>query len=248
MSGSNRTVVIAAAALALMWVADAHAQASEIHRHLPEVRGYALVGAVSHDLGGINTALAGQEFESLDETVASLGGGIHVLLGRWIVGAEGFGLFPRESTRAGDAWRARLMGGGGVFNVGYVMVQAGGVTLYPIVGIGGGGLTLQMEDRSFPTFDEVLADPGRSSIMTTMSMIVQPAIGVDHLIPFGREVEGVVPGLLLGIRFGYTFTPLNSDWYRHRSRIPGGPSQGMEGGFVRIMIGGGHRPPTRPER
>jgi len=206
----------------------------------PEVRGYLLIGGVGLDLDGINGSLGAQGFSEIGGETFSMGGGGHVLLGRWLLGAEGFGLFPRESDTPGGEWQARISGGGGLVNVGYTVVRAGGTSVYPMLGIGAGGLTLQMTEQGRPTFDDVMASPGRGSTLTRVAMLVQPAVGLDHLVRV-REVDGMLAGVVVGVRAGYTFSPVTSPWYLDTMRLAGSPDQGMEGAFVRVMIGGGTR-------
>jgi len=209
----------------------------------PDAQGYLLAGGMRVDLDGLNAALGARGFEELASDMATVGGGGHVTLGRWVLGGEGVGLVPRESDNAGRTWRARVSGGSGVFNVGYLVVRSGGTSLYPLAGIGAGAVVLQMVERSSPTFDDVIDNPGRESTITQVVMLLQPALALDHFVPV-RRVDGVDAGVLVGIRAGYTFTPVTSDFYLDQVRLPGGPEQGMEGPFVRVVIGGGTRRPA----
>lgn len=240
MMNTNMRLIAAAATLAIVAFGARPALAQNTGFTGPEVRGYLMVGGVGFDLDGLNVALRGRGFEEVSGNMVSIGGGGHVLLGRWIVGGEGFGLMPRESdTQSGD-WRARVSGGGGVVNLGYTVIRVGGTSVYPLIGVGAGALSLEMSERSSPTFDQVMANPGRGSSLTQVTMLVQPAIGLDHFVPVGNA-DGVLAGFVVGIRAGYTFAPTTSDWYLDTMRIPGGPTQGMEGAFLRVVIGGGAR-------
>lgn len=230
---------LAALAMAL-GAATASAQAPGLR---PDAQGYLLAGGMRVDLDGLNGALAGRAFDEVASDMATMGGGGHITLGRWVLGGEGFGLLPREADNAARTWRARVTGGGGVLNVGYLVVRSGGTSLYPLAGIGVGAVALQMVERSNPTFEDVIANPGRESTMTQVVMLLQPALALDHFITV-RNVEGVNAGVLLGIRAGYTFTPATSDFYLDQTRLPGGPDQGLQGPFVRVVIGGGTRRPA----
>ncbi len=241
----NRRLIAAAVTLAAVTFAAATfgaapALAQDSGVGGPEARAYLMVGGVGFDLDGINGALAGRGFDEVSGNMVSVGGGGHVVLGRWIVGGEGFGLMPRESdTPAGD-WGARVSGGGGLVNLGFTAVRVGGTSIYPLIGVGAGALSLEMSERTSPTFDQVMANPGRGSSLTQVTMLVQPAIGLDHFVPVGTA-DGFLAGFVVGVRAGYTFAPTTSDWYLDTMRLPGGPKQGMEGAFVRVMIGGGTR-------
>jgi hypothetical protein len=237
----NRTVWVTALATALVCSAAADlAEAQAARRHvLPEARGYFTIGGVDLDLAALNESLARRYFEELDGTMLSLGGGGHVFLGHWLLGFEGFGLVPRAADTAARDWRARLTGGAALLNVGYAVARTGGTSVYPMVGLGGGGWMLELTQRAAPTFDDIIANPARGSSLTQMAMLVQPALGVDHFVAVGAP--GLRGGLILGLRAGYTFSPFTSDWFLDTIPLPGGPGQGMEGPFVRFVIGGGTR-------
>lgn len=243
MMDNNGRITVMAAALTLVLTAGAAEAQVTGDPPPPESQGYMLIGGMSLDMDGLNRSLGAQGFGDLEGETLSIGAGGHVLFGRWVLGAEGFGLFPREAEAAGGDWIARVSGGGGVVNTGYAVLRTRQTSVYPMLGLGAGALTLELSESGTPTFDQVLADPRRGSTLNRVLMIVQPAVGLDHFVPAG-EVDGMLAGVLLGVRIGYTFTPLTSDWYLDTARLAGSPEQGMEGAFIRIVIGGGSRRAT----
>ena len=103
----------------------------------------------------------------------SNGGGGHVIANRWVLGGEGHGVFG-----PGNA------GGFGFVNLGYAVVMTDLLVLYPLLGVGGGSLTRE------------------ASPSVSRCGLLNPAVGVDLMIP----ILGDVGGLQLGLRGGYTFT------------------------------------------
>jgi hypothetical protein len=243
MMDIHRRLPVVATALTLLLTAGGAAAQAGGDSLPPESQGYMLIGGVSLDMDGLNTSLGARGFGELEGEMLSIGGGGHVLFGRWILGAEGFGLLPREAENAAGSWRARVSGGGGVVNAGYAVVRTERTSIYPMLGLGGGALTLELNEIGTPTFDDVLDDPRRGSTLNRVLMIVQPAVGIDHFIPAG-EVDGMLAGAVVGVRVGYTFSPFTSDWYLDTARLAGSPDQGMEGAFIRVVIGGGSRRAT----
>lgn len=228
-----------AIALAMMIAAPASAQDART-TVAPRGQGYAMVGGLGLDLGPINGALAAEGYGPLDDRMLAVGGGGHVTLGNWILGGEGFFLVPRSTERPTGSRSARLTGGGGLLNAGYTVVRAGRTAVYPMIGIGGGGIELALDGTPPASFGGVVADPAQDANVERYMLLLRPAVGIDHLVPLG-ELGGRTGGLLVGVRAGYLFTPAATDWYSSDSTLTGGPDQRLDGWFIRVTIGGGSR-------
>ena len=131
-------------------------------------------GGMGYFMGGV-----GMLSESGRNTIIySVGGGGHSLKNRLVIGGEGHSSFGPDNA-----------GGYGFFDIGYSIYSTDVIVLYPLVGIGGGAMTRDM-------------DPSVSKCA-----LLNPAIGVDYLIY--RKNRG---GMLLGLRVGYTFTVYSNTW------------------------------------
>ena len=107
-----------------------------------------------------------------------------------------------------------------------------------LVGLGGGQLNLKMTDLSGPSFEDVLTNPGRSAELSTAGFLIDLGVSVD--VVAGRvHHHGGRGGALLGVRAGYILAPVKGDWQLADGDITGGPRMGMEGAYVRAMLGFG---------
>lgn len=61
---------------------------------------------------------------------------------------------------------------------------------------------------------------------------------MDYLLKFAEDETGK-GGMLLGLRAGYTFSPVKSGWNMDDLEISGAPKIGITDPFIRLMIGGG---------
>lgn len=201
-------------------------------------------GYMKLDLAELNATLAAAGYPALQDGLATLGGGGFGMKGRFLLGGEGHALIGSEETTADGATQVELGGGYGLFRVGYLAYTIEGLDVYPMIGIGGGGMSLSLVDRSAPTFGEVLADPRRSSKLSTSSFLLDASVAAHYR--FAVEESAPQPaeeddpgGVLVGVQTGYTFAPGSSSWNLDViNTVAGGPDLSMEAFYVRITIGG----------
>jgi hypothetical protein len=118
------------------------------------------------------------------------------------------------------------------------------VHVYPLVGVGGGGVQRKIAEGGVLNFDQVLANVPRSARVTKGAFLAQVGTGADRLFVLrtrernGRHEEG---GLVLGVRAGYVFAPAQGQWVLEGTRVGNGPDVGLSGPYVHFMIGGGGR-------
>jgi len=199
-------------------------------------RGYVMMGTSMLDIDELNTSLSNAGYSELSDNFFTLGGGGHAIINRIIIGGEGHGLMADETTTGN--YTVSLTGGYGLVNVGYLIFSRGGFHLYPLLGIGGGAIDLKIHEREAPSFDEILDDPKRGSELSTGGFLLNVSIGADHLFILGGDEEGE-GGLVLGLRAGYTFTPIKGDWNMYDMDVGGGPDIGITGPYFHLMLGGG---------
>ena len=154
------------------------------------------------ELDELNQRLALYGVEAFDEAFVTLGGGGHVEIGRIMLGGGGHGLLGQEQISGG--FERELSGGFEFFDAGVMFVRESNWRAYVLVGLGGGGYELETNERSLPTFDDVMADPTRGSELSVGGFLVQGALGGDYIARFSR---GDDHGISLGIRAGFTYAP-----------------------------------------
>lgn len=195
-----------------------------------------MVGRSVLDLDDLNATLEDAGYANVDDSFISFGGAGYGIVGRVIVGGEGQALAGDDATSG--SYVTSIEAGYGLFDLGYLLVSSGGLNLYPMIGVGAGGMSLRIRERGEPSFDEVLADPRRGSELSNWGLLVSLDLGADYLVVLGEDNEGA-GGIALGVRVGYTFAPYTSEWSLEDTEIPEGPDVGITGPHVRLMIGGG---------
>jgi hypothetical protein len=188
------------------------------------------------DVSELNDELQSGGLATFDSAVFTYGGSGHGFIGdRIIIGGEGHG-FSQESSNS--TYVQRLSGGYGFFNAGYVLFDRWNLRLYPMAGIGGGAVTLRISEIASLTFDDIIANPAREVQVSTGGFLAQIGGGLDYFLVL-NETDEERSGLVLGARVGYTFPFSKADWSMGTQNIIGGPDLGIEGLYVRFMVGGG---------
>ncbi len=200
--------------------------------------GYSMFGWSTLDIEALNSRLERKGYSSMSDNFFSVGGGGHgIINNKVILGGEGQGLIGEEVTSGN--YKNSVNIGYGFFNVGYIVYSINQLRLYPLLGIGGGGMNLRIREKpSSLSFDNVLDDPKRSVELSTGGFLLSFAIGMDYLLILGEDEQGK-GGLVFGLRAGYTLSPFKSGWKMDEIEISDAPDMGITGPFIRLMFGGG---------
>ena len=236
-----RATAARAAALVLMHAATADVSAQMrpgMGRPGPEqpkpFRIYGLLGYSQVDVDVLNERLAGldEPYSGVSEDLATFGFGGHVRLDRVLVGAEvGIGV-STETAEVGEERKAEFSTFTGGVMAGFSILQTDGFDFYPLVQGGGAGATLIVEERGDPAWDDVLADPGRESTMSTITWYGAAGVGMDYAF------RG---GFFMGVRGTYNWTGDADNWSDENGDVLGGPALNLTGPSVRVSLGFGTR-------
>jgi len=171
--------------------------------------GYFMFGGSIIDIKALNSRLEDKGYSKISDNFVSLGGGGHVIIDRVIIGGEGHGLIEKEVTS--ESYKTYFGADYGFFNLGYIVYSIGDLRVYPLLGLGGGGMSLNIAERALPSFDEVLNNPKRGVELSTGGFLLDLALGIDYLLKLGKD-EKEAGGLIFGLRAGYIFAPIKGDW------------------------------------
>ena len=202
-------------------------------------RGYFMIGGNMAHLGDLNSELKDAGYPSFEEDFFTLGVGGFFVIKKVILGGEGFVFLPRDASN--EDYTVELSGSYGVFNIGYMAFSKWGLDVYPLLGIGGYGFTLEIYERGSHSFDDILDDPRRGAYMTTGGFTLLPALGVDYLFDLSSS-EKSAGGIVVGLRAGYAYSPVEGDWRFGESDVSNAPAVGLTGPFVFLTIGAGGGP------
>ena len=214
----------------LAGAADGGAQSAATDGEARSGGGFFSVGVHHAGIGDLNRQLGGAGYPEFGRAMLSIGGGGYGLrAGRLMLGGEGYGLITGEN--AVDGRSVSLQGGYGFFNVGYLTELSPELAVYPMVGLGGGGVSLSIGPRGVPdSFDEVVTDPNRQVRMQRGGLLLSLGAGVEYALGGGD-------GMTVGVRAGYVIEPYSISWRMDGSVLGAGPNASTSGPFVRVTLG-----------
>jgi hypothetical protein len=203
-------------------------------------------GAGTFTTAQMNTLLSGTGYATVSEDAIAFGGGGFGSFGPLRIGAEHVRLDGGgESTPSG--LRSRIEASYTTVTLGWDLRPRARLSLSPTLGVGRGSFVLTVGDRAggasvgtspAPTFDEVLADPGRSSRIAGGHWVFEPMLAADLLVV--RAAAQRV-GMTIGARVGYRLAPNRPDWEYRGAAVSGGPVDQARGPIVRLTVGVGGR-------
>jgi hypothetical protein len=207
-----------------------------------EGAGVFLAGAGVFDLSELNDHLEANGYDTFGSVIVLLGGeGRAVLDSGFVIGGYGAALIAPNEDGPGD-FQASLGGGFGMFDLGFALVRTRSLLFTITGGIGGYGLSLEIDDERSASFDEVLQEPGRSTTLSAGGLLVGAKLGLDARVPIGEPDKGRRGFFTLGVRVGALFGPPIGSWSLANADVRGGPSTQLLGAYTALALGFGGGP------
>ena len=185
----------------------------------------------------LNDELSKYNYQKVSDGQFTMGGSLILKLNRFVIGVEGHGF--RSNTKTTGTYDTYYRGGLGLLNFGYVLLSAGDLSLFPLLGIGGGGIEYFIYENASPEFNNVMAAPGRGVHLSRGSMILNLSLRMEYLV---KIVES--GGVLFGLQAGYCQSIYGNDWamfgYRRDTagtEVKSGPDFDYTGFHGHISIG-----------
>ena len=181
------------------------------------------------DFGGLNRAFE-EGGVQLTHNPSSMqwgfGGAGFALVDRVVIGGGGWG---GSQTVGSDSLRASIEIAGGEFDLGYQVYSLKHLLIAPMLGIGGGGYTIELQDTTgLPvSFHQLLQHPGRTSTVSFSGLTLTPQLMITVPITFvGVQLRG-----------GYCYTPVNPGWeLAGGGKLSSGPAIAKGMPFVTLNV------------
>ncbi|MBN1306665.1 MAG: hypothetical protein JXA18_02020 [Chitinispirillaceae bacterium] len=197
---------------------------------------YFMLGGALVDNSEVNRSIADMGYGEFSRYGLSLGFGGIRRHGRYLNGGEFEGVFWKRNNT--DDAESRLSVGRFISLHGFSLVSTPNISLYPLVGIGGGITSLWAGPKEVQ-FESAFAIPSRlpeSRPLHQLTFLIDLGLGMHFFRPLPRGKPGVMS---IGFRAGYVLDPVDNDrWYRNSVRLTRGPDSDLSGPYVRLTFGG----------
>jgi hypothetical protein len=198
--------------------------------------GYFIIGCGTIDFSNLNQELWVHYYPEINQNFYSFGGGGHFQINRIIIGGEGQALLRSENSN--NTYTTIGNGGYGFLNVGYIVYQNKRLSLYPLVGIGGGGYSIDISKNTItPNINNLMQGDLNQMHLSSSNILLNLSIGTDYFF-LGKPQENGIDGFTIGFRIGYTLDLLNT-WSTEIQNISMMPNSNLGGPYVKLVIGGG---------
>jgi hypothetical protein len=191
-----------------------------------------MIGYQSIDMDAVNVRMAGAGLPDFSHDFVTVGAAKFATVGSFMIGATAHYVLSVEEPSG--ALETEVDGGQIQLDVGYGAYSTRTFSFYPMVGVGGGLLTLDVMERGGGDFDDALAFPTQAARITVGGLLLDASVGFEFRPDLSQS-----RGLMVGVRAGYTFAP--GDWnpqLHGRDDLLNSPDIGIEGFYVHLTLGG----------
>lgn len=193
------------------------------------------IGYMNIDASGFQQFLP-EGAPSLSNNYLLIGGEGYGIFNRFLLGGSGFGLTGDQVTftQGGEPEiRATLGGGAGFFNLGYTIISNTNWMVFPMLGIGGGGVGMNLSPRQDISRDQIQKGDFVETNVGQGSFMLDFMVGADFFPFQGGQ------GLKVGVRAGYIWAVNRGDWSYSGGAVTGANNDGISGFHFSLTIGGG---------
>lgn len=194
------------------------------------------VGSIYIDNSEINDLIGNYGFDKFDDNFATFGGGGFGRVGsHFLIGGSGFGI--PETSVENDSITATLSGGGGFFEMGYIVYQKKGYSFAPILGIGGSGLSISLKPKREDgvTFEDLLLNPKRGVDLDTGNLSMKFSL-MNMFMFNASEKDGEIFNIGASLQIGTIYHLSDDGWSADMAEISGGPERDKLNYFLELSI------------
>lgn len=165
------------------------------------------------DATSFNRSLSQINLPALNSTQWRAGAGGGVFLKKFYFGGEGGVQFGGSS--ANDLYRSDFHGGFGMVKGGYQLMGIPSLSVYPVLGLGGGGSAIEIRKGAHHSGNDngFTLSPGED--IHSGYMLVDLAVNINFFPPAGSNKGSIV----IGITPGFRFHPLKSSWTYNNQKL-----------------------------
>jgi hypothetical protein len=195
--------------------------------------GHFTFSAQQLNMSNLNGTLNSLGYSSLNSNYLSFGGGGGFVINNFFIGGEGGSLSTGNTSNQNSTLSFKA--GCGYFNFGYMLCATKRSVFYPVVGLGGGGYTMDVNLKNVNSnFQDQLNTPNGGASLRGGGFMINSQLCYQYFFA-GQDKQG----FFLGLKAGYRYCPTNWNMSVNGSLVSHAPTVNMNGAYVSIILGGG---------
>ena len=199
--------------------------------------GFFRLGTATMDLTSVNNSLKKKDLPGISNGFTSLGVGGYRLINNAVFGIAGQGLISVQHENAD--YNVQVTSGYGALYLGYIIYQKEKLQVYPMFGLGGAALNLNIKSNGVPgNFDGFLKSPFLEGSVINGNVIMNFELNADYFLT-GFIKDDILKGWVGGLSVGYLVSPFKSGWQRDGFKIAESPVLRIESFYITLKLGGG---------
>jgi len=194
------------------------------------------IGYGNQDIGGLN-AFVPAGLKSFSSSQTLIGGSGYGVFGRLVLGGSGYAV--TSNTVKTDSFKYSPAGGVGTFDIGYLVLKRRNLTVFPMIGIGGGSYGLKITRSGTVSASQIAGSPSREINISHGGFVSDVSVNINFVPhPEYDEKDKSYGGFMCGLRLGYLFSLKHSDWTYSGGDISNGPDFGFNMFYIKLTFGG----------
>ncbi len=187
--------------------------------------GYFGFRLASQDISALNTAFSNNNLPQISDNILAFGGGGHGYINKIIIGGEGFSYELADKNNG--IYTTQVRGDYGFFNVGYLVYNHKSLMLAPMLGIGGHTFVIDINDNTIENFNQLLSNPKKGTRLKNEQFLLDIGLKADLFLTEKKFFA-------IGLKTGYFFAPIESEWTDVNKISIDGPSLNADGAYVQL--------------
>jgi len=180
-----------------------------------------------YDFKNLNASFKSNGLPEINENIVSFSGGGLAYIDRLIIGGNGASF--KLSAKDNGTYKSNVSGGVGFFNIGYLLYNKPKFMIYPLLGIGGSSMKIEIYENSKTDFAQLITNPKKGTVIENEQFLLD--LGVQsNLFLTKHKMFGI------GIKVGYQFTPLESDWFDANGTLTNSPATNADGIYTQLQF------------
>jgi hypothetical protein len=189
--------------------------------------GYFGFRMMKYNFANLNTAFSTNNLPVISENILSFGGGGHGYIDRVIVGGEGFSYVLSDKNNGTYTTQAR--GEIGFANIGYLLINNNKFMLAPIFGVGASTLTIDINDNTVESFNQLLSNPKKGTRLRNDQFLLDLGVKADLFLTKRKFFAA-------GVKVGYMYAPVESSWTDVNKVAIDGPTLNADAAYLQLHL------------